>query len=50
MPEYIEKICGFQHFLRNPVLKIFLDVKSELRQTLKIILKQYKDQEQIESD
>ena len=44
------KLCGFSHFLRNPVLKIFLDVKSDLKQTLKIILKQYREQDQIEYD
>jgi hypothetical protein len=40
---YVRKLAGFQHFLRNPVLKVFLEAKQDPKETLKIILKLYKD-------
>jgi hypothetical protein len=39
---YLLKICRFQHFVKNPILKVFLDIKVELKQTLEFILKQYR--------
>lgn len=40
--EYLMKVCNFSHFVKNPILKVFLDIKVDLKATLENILKQYK--------
>lgn len=35
------KLSGYNHFVTNPIMKVFLDKKIELKQTMDFILKQY---------
>jgi hypothetical protein len=35
----LSKLSNFEHFVKNPILKVFLDKKSELKQTFTFIHK-----------
>ena len=38
---YLTRLCNFDHFVKNPILKVFLDKKSDLKPVLTNILKQF---------
>ena len=37
----MQKLIEFNHFVQSPIIKLFMDKKSELKQTLVFILKNY---------
>jgi len=39
LSQYLLKMSKQDHFVKNPILKVFLDVKVELKQTLEFVLK-----------
>jgi hypothetical protein len=39
--DYLLRLCRYDHFLKNPSLKIFVEKKTDLRDTLEAILKQF---------
>mgnify|MGYP006893842330 CR=1 FL=1 len=42
LKEFLFKLSKFEHFVTNPIMKVFLDKKIELKQTMDFIYKQYK--------
>ena len=42
---FLEKMCDYNHLVKNPTLKLFLEKKSDLRSVMTFVLKQYQQME-----